>query len=606
MLVKVVPNVSQLKFDPDKKTLVREGVKNIVNPHDERAVEEAVRIKERLEATVRVVSMGPPFVEEVLKDLYAFGVDEIYLLTDRAFGGADTLATSTALSLMCQKLGYDIVLGGKYSVDAETSQVIPEVSQFLDAPLVTNAVKLDFKSETTLVVEREHEEGRETFEVGLPAVLSVSEKINRPRTPTLQDRQLAKQRSVTRVAARELSENLSLFGSAGSPTSVVSIYDASYNRTPLVFDAREEPEKKIAQALEALEKILAEKPRVTLPPPEARGDPSKRVWSTFLGGDLEFDTAKEVLSRLATLGYTAEAVFLGEAAEDQLVEAHSYGATRVLHLNHSVKNWSSKVFAEALVRAIAREKPYAVFFPSTVKGREVAGRVAAALRLGLTGDAVDLKPTTNGEIIQVKPSFGGNIMAEITSRTTPVLATVRPGVFEPNKIRGDSSRPEVLREEHLDVVEAVRLVGSRRAEIISDLYHSRFVVGAGYGVGSPEGFREVQAFAEQVGAAISASRKIVDLGWAPAELQVGLTGKSISPDLYVAVGISGATNHMIGVRRARVILAVNRDPRATIFSACDVGIVADYRVALTHLREGLKRIGLKLTSQSTVTGKGGV
>lgn len=596
MLVKVVPNVSQLRFDPEKKTLVREGVKNVVNPYDEHAVEEAVRIKEKRGASVRVVCMGPPVVEEVLRDLYAFGVDEIYLLTDRAFGGADTLATSTALAMMCRRLGYDIVVGGKYSVDAETSQVVPQVSQLLDATLVTNVTKLEFASDSTLLVERQHEEGYETFEVETPVVLSVSEKINRVRIPSLQDRQAAKQRAVTRIGAAQLSEDLSLFGSAGSPTSVASIYDASYSRVPRLFDARESPEKAVAEALAALEKLLEEKPPITLPQPEAKGDPAKRVWSVFLEGKLETQTAKEILGRVFSLGYGAEAVFLGDADEHRLAEAFSYGAKRVLHLESPTKTWSSKTLAEGLIDAILKEKPYAVFFPSTVRGREVAGRVAAALRLGLTGDVVDLKPTADGQIVQVKPSFGGNIMAEITSKTTPVMATVRPGVFEAK--RAVAEQQQVVRQKLGEPSEKVRLVGSRPAEILSDLYHARFIVCAGYGVGSPEGFSEVYAFAQRVGAAIGATRKIVDLGWAPPELQIGLTGKSVNPDLYLAVGVSGATNHLIGARRARIIVAINRDPRATIFSACDIGIVADYRVALAHLADGLTKIGLRLMSQT--------
>lgn len=605
VLVKVVPNIAQLRFDPEKKTLVREGVKNIVNPHDEHAVEEAVRIKERRGGSVRVVSMGPPHVEEVLRELYAFGVDEVYLLTDKAFAGADTLATSTTLALMCKKLGYDIVLGGKYSVDAETAQLIPQVAQLLDASLVTNIIKLDFESDSTLLVEREHDEGYETFEVQVPAVFSVSEKINRVRIPKPQERELAKQRSVTRVGANQLSDDLSVFGSAGSPTSVASIYDASYTRNPLIFDARTEPERRIAEALEALEKILEEKPAAAQTRQEASGDPAKRVWSTFLGGNLEFETAKEILSKLSSLGYTSEAVFLGEASDAQLDKAYTYGASRVIHVKSSA-NWSSKALADGLIAAIQKEKPYAVFFPSTVKGREVAGRVAAALRLGLTGDAVDLKPVPSGEIVQVKPSFGGNIMAEITSKTKPVLATVRPGVFEAKRRPAMWPRPKPLKEDYGGTPEGIRLVDSRPAQLFSDLYHARFVVCAGYGVGSPEGFREVQAFAEYVNAAVGATRKIVDLGWAPPLLQIGLTGKSISPDLYVAIGVSGATNHLVGVRRARVILAVNKDPHANIFSACDIGIVADYKVALTHLREGLRRIGLKLGSASKLTGGIGV
>ncbi|PSN94746.1 hypothetical protein B9Q09_03815 [Candidatus Marsarchaeota G2 archaeon ECH_B_SAG-C16] len=593
VLVKVVPNVSQLRFDPVRKTLIREGVKNVINPHDERAIEEALRIKEKRGAIVSVVSMGPPQVEEVLKEAYAFGVDNVYLLTDRAFGGADTLATSTALALMCQKLGYDLVLGGKYSVDAETSQVIPEVSQLLGTTLVTNVTKLDFISESTLQVEREHDGGYETFEVGLPASLSVSEKINRPRIPKPQDREIAKQKSVVRVGANELSKDFSVFGSAGSPTSVRAVYDSSYTRKPIIFDAASDPEKTVSKALAALERVLKEKPALTQPQTEARGDPSKRVWSVFLQGEAELQTAKEVLSRLSQLGYTAEAVFVGGAADYQVHSACKHGAKSLFVIPIKDGNWSSKVVAEGIVQAIMKEEPYAVFFPSTVKGREVAGRVAGALRLGLTGDAIDLKPTSQGELVQVKPAFGGNIMAEIVSRTIPQLATVRPGVFEARELDSEGCPTKQL-DYNPNTPEAIRLIASRPVEFTSDLYHSRFVVCAGYGVDSPEGFKYVSEFAKSVKASVGATRKIVDLGWAPPHLQIGLTGKSINPDLYLAVGVSGATNHMVGVRRARVILAVNKDPRATIFSFCDVGIVGDYRVVLNHLKEGLIKIGQAL------------
>ncbi|MEM0321245.1 MAG: FAD-binding protein [Thermoprotei archaeon] len=594
VLVKVVPNISQLRFDPIKKTLIREGVKNVVNPHDERAVEEAVRIKEKRGGSVSVLCMGPPQVEDVLRELYAFGVDYVYLLTDRAFAGADTLATSTTLAHMCGKLGYDLVIGGKYSVDAETSQLIPEVSQLLGTSLVTNATKLDFTSDSTLIVEREYDEGYETFEVSLPATLSVSEKINRPRIPKPSDRELAKQRSVTRVGAAELSADISIFGSTGSPTSVKSVYDASYARKPAIFDATNS-ETAISEALEALESLLREKPNVSQTQQEGGGDPNKRVWSVFLEGEAETQTAYEVLSRLSLLGYTSEGLIVGEAPEDLLHTACRYGAKNLLVVRVKDSSHSSKALAEGVVHAIKSEQPYAVFFPSTVKGREVAGRVAAALRLGLTGDAVDLKPTTGGELVQVKPAFGGNIMAEIVSRTIPQLATVRPGVFEPRELGSGECKPKWLDYE-LNTPEAIRLVAYRPAGLASDLYRARFVICAGYGVGSPEGFKEVAEFAKSVKAAVGATRKIVDLGWAPPHIQVGLTGKSINPDLYVAIGVSGATNHMIGVRRARVILAVNRDPRASIFSSCDIGIVADYKYALSGLREGLERIGRSLSA----------
>jgi electron transfer flavoprotein alpha subunit len=591
VFVKMVPDVTQLAFDTQKNTLIREGVRNYINPHDRKAVEESLRIREKLGGTVSVLSMGPPQAEEILRETLAMGADYAHLLTDKAFAGADTLATSTALSMAAEKLGFDVVLGGKHSVDAETSQLMPEVAEQLNANLVTNVQKVDWLADDLLRVEREVEDGFEELEVGLPCVLSVSEKINKVRTPTQADRDRAKLMDIRKISAVELSTNIALFGSAGSPTWVKRVSDSSYQRKPVVFDGSTDLEKAVQDSLLFVERLLHEKTRAKESEP-TRIQNGQKAWVVFLQGVVERRTALEILGKLRSLGFRTEAIFMHSVSDDEAKESVACGANTVVELNMEKRtDWSSKAYADAVVKAVTEEKPHAVMFPSTVRGREVAARVAAALRLGLTGDAIDLELNDNGELIQVKPAFGGNIMAEILSKTMPQMATIRPGVF--GSARFDTEHTQVSKLSVGAVrPEKIKLVSKKVVtdESFGDLNRAKVVMCAGYGVGSATGFRELARYASGLPASVGATRKVVDLGWAQPQLQIGLTGKSINPELYVAIGVSGAVNHVVGIRRARVIFAINKDPKAQIFRSCDVGLVADYKEALALMENRLKRL----------------
>ncbi|MEM3857375.1 MAG: electron transfer flavoprotein subunit alpha/FixB family protein, partial [Thermoprotei archaeon] len=315
----------------------------------------------------------------------------------------------------------------------------------------------------------------------------------------------------------------------------------------------------------------------------------KEAWCIAFGESHEFSTALEVLSKVSALGLRPVAVSLGEAPEDFTRDAFSHGAIHVIKASGpSFATYSSTVFSQTVSELIRTRKPYAVLFPSTVRGREVAARVTSRLRLGLTGDAVDLK-IKEGRLIQVKPAFGGNIMAEIVSRTEPQMATVRPGVFKKTVRPAGSPTVENIVVQHSDHVPEKRVSHSANS-LVENLDHADKVFCVGFGAGSKQEFDAVRSEAHMLGYSVAASRKVVDAGWAEPQLQVGLTGKSIAPRLYVALAVSGATNHMIGVRRAHVILAVNKDPAARIFEACDVGLVADYTQCRDRLFDLFKRI----------------
>jgi electron transfer flavoprotein alpha subunit len=590
VFVKMVPDVSQLRFDPETRTLVREGVKNVVNPFDRRAVEAAVVIKEKVGGEVVAVSMGPPSAAEILRAALAAGADRAVLLSDAAFAGSDTLATSTALSIAARRMGFDLILGGVGSVDAETSQVMPEVSQLLGASLITNARRIDVTGESSLTVERDFEEGTETFEVGLPAVISVTEKINRPRSPSEEDRALSLQKPLETWSASDLSPDLSLFGAPGSPTYVRSIFDASIERNPVVIDGRADLPSAVERCLAELEKRSRENPSEATD--MSRDTEPKPVWVVALPGSEETRTALEILGKVRTLGLRAVTVITPDVeSEGVAAEAARAGAEEVLLLKDGTSPLSSLGYASLLQQAIEGTKPFAVLIPSSVKGREVAGRLAAAMRLGLTGDATDLALHRRGELIQIKPAFGGSVMAEVISKTSPRIATVRPGVF-PLLSYSESSPVATVFEAKPGPVERVKLV-LRTITVdpkAGDLDRSRVILCGGFGVGSKEGFDRLASLATGIGAALAATRKAVDAGWAPPQIQIGLTGRSVHPSLIIEAGVSGSVNHTIGLRRARLVFSINKDPEAASLKACDVGLVAELGPALEALEDGLRSL----------------
>lgn len=186
--VKQVPETTEVKINPQTNTLIREGVASILNPFDLYAVEEAIRIKEKLGGTVIVLSMGPPQVAESLKETIAMGVDEAVLLSDRAFAGSDTLATSYALAKAVEKIGeVNLIICGKQAIDGDTAQVGPELAEKLGMPHLTYIKKINEINETQITAERMNEDGFERVQMPLPGLITVVKEINEPRMPSLKE-----------------------------------------------------------------------------------------------------------------------------------------------------------------------------------------------------------------------------------------------------------------------------------------------------------------------------------------------------------------------------------------------------------------------------------
>ncbi len=225
VLVKQVPDASEVKINRETNTLIRDGVPSIINPFDMYALEEALRLREKHGGRVTAVTMGPPQAAEALKEAVSLGVDDVILLSDRAFAGADTWATSYAISQGIKKIGgYDLIIAGKQAIDGDTAQVGPETADMLGIPFVAYIRKIDQVNGKKMVAERLMDGGYDVVETSLPALITVVKEINQPRVPSLKGKMRAKSLKVTAWNAKDINADEEKCGLKGSPTKVVKIF----------------------------------------------------------------------------------------------------------------------------------------------------------------------------------------------------------------------------------------------------------------------------------------------------------------------------------------------------------------------------------------------
>jgi electron transfer flavoprotein alpha subunit len=544
--------------------------------------------------------MGPPQARDAMVEALALGCDRAVHIVDRAFAGSDTLATARALSLFLKKEGFDLIFCGKYSVDAETGQVGPEVAELLDIPQITGITKLEVtEGGRHIKATRGTDEGQEVVECDLPALLTAEERLNRPGQTPAPALEAARDRPIEVLTASDLAQDPAVFGFAGSPTWVSEIYSVATTRQPVMLDASADDvvhtltEHLLSHGLFDTWQGVQEMPRVKTRTPGARPDRTIWVVNETLLGKMHSAT-RELLGKSVELADRLQGevvgVSIGSNHADDAAEMAAYGADRVLRLEGpQLTDYTPEGYANALAQAIRELRPYAVLIPATVKGRDFAPRVAARLQLGLTGDAIGLEVDDQERLIQLKPAFGGNIVAPILSKTFPQMATVRPGML--HSMQPDWSRqPSIQRLALADVgpirTRTVQTIQEVDASATS-LEDADIVVGVGTGLGRRENLKLARELADVLGAAIAATRRVTDANWLPRQHQVGLTGKAIAPKLYFALGIRGVMNHTIGIQRAHTIVAINTDAEAPIFQVANYGIVGDCLHIIPALTQAL-------------------
>lgn len=448
---------------------VKQKADGELNPFDACAYEAALQVSG---AEVILLSMAPEKSKEMLSNLTRLGAKEAYLLCDKAFAGADTLATSYVLALAIDKIGADFVFCGRQTVDGDTGQVGPGVSEFLKYNLITNVLEIKNIGDEITCTNR----AGDCVTQKAPCLITV-ERINDLRKPSIR----SKKGEVYVLSAEDINADVSRCGMIGSPTQVIKSFENNSDKRKCTFVDKSELLSLIEKGIKTDKRTEeAIKSEVSL----------KNLW---IIGDKPLQYAKTVSDDIKTI---------------------------------------EKLPAEELVKLIEKEKPSAILWDSTPWSKETSARVAVMLQTGLCADCTKLE--TDGEnLFMYRPAFSGNIIAKIKCKTLPQMATVRTGE--------DNQKNVMI------------AVGKGAKDVVDKIY----------------------AFAENNGAEVVASRGAVDADIMKYPQQVGLTGRCVSPSVYIAAGVSGAVHHIVGMKNSGMVIAINNDKKAPIFDYADYGIIAD-------------------------------
>ena len=287
-------------------------------------------------------------------------------------------------------------------------------------------------------------------------------------------------------------------------------------------------------------------------------------------------------------------VILGADFENRLDVISQSGQDEIIYVKSKIlKDYYSDLYVKAISELIQEHKPEIVLIGATPTGRDFAPRVSKRLNAGLTADCTGLEiDEETGNLLQTRPTFGGNIMATIrTPNSRPQMATVRPGIFKvPEQVKKDVKTKTIEYDfkEKDTVTKIVKIITKAKAKV--NIEEAEIIVSGGRGVGSKENFKIIEDLAEVLKAEVGGSRVAVELDWIEHDHQVGQTGKTVSPRLYVACGISGAIQHVVGMQGADIIVAINRDENAPIFKVAHYGIVGDLHKVIPTLIEEVRRV----------------
>ncbi len=446
---------------------IRQGLDGEINPFDACSYEAALQIKG---AEVTIISMGNESTKDFLLRLTRLGAKRAILLTDKAFAGADTIATAYTLSLAVKKLKPDLIFCGRQTLVGDTAQTGPMLSVYAETSLITNVMSIDEIGENITCTTRDM--GTKT--VSLPALLTI-ERINTLRLPGI----MSKQGEVEIWDAEKLCAEIEKCGLKGSPTRVIKTFENESGKRKCTFIPLSQLNNAIKEGLEK-NKNRVNQEKVS----------EHKLKNVCIVGEAPRSFAETVSDDITVLPFASP---------------------------------------EELAGTIAKINPSAVIWGSDSLSKELSAQVAAIMRLGLCADCTALE--TDGEkLIMYRPALSGSIIAKIESLTKPAMATVRTV-----KNSGD------------------------------------IVVAAGFG--AKNCIQNIKEFAQSIGADMVTTRKAVDNNILPYSMQVGLTGKTVAAPVYIAVGVSGAVHHIVGMQQSGTVIAINPDKNAPIFDYADYGIL---------------------------------
>jgi len=578
-LVKQVPKGDHSgRLDADGR-LERAGAVTEMNPWCRRAVAQAVRLAQETGGRSTAITMGPPAAVDVLREALAWGVDVAVQLSDPALAGSDCLVTARALASTVALLDDqpDLILVGASSVDGSTAAVGAMLAELLGLPFTGPVLSLEPDSTgKRLQTTVQYDTGTESVVIDLPAVVAVAERSCDPCKAPPETWPAVD--AVRRVSTADLKPGE--WGLPGSPTKVAQVHPAPLTRDPVIFRGR--PQTQAGRAITELlargcfEAPVAQAAEVVPTPRSAGSEIVALIGPGPVAGTRALLGAAAALA--TEVGGTVTAVRTAQSDDDLA----RWGADSVVTLSGD----EPRPVAAALARWISERSPWAVLGAALPWDREVLARLAVACDAGLMSDLVSLSVTsgTTPRLAGLKPS-GGGTLAEIVSHGSPQIATLRTGLLPLRTPRA----AQALEDQLLPVGDdpALRRAERRTGNEGDALDRAEVVISVGRGV-APEMYAELEPMRVLLDAELAATRKVTDQGWLPHGRQIGITGRSVAPRMYVAVGLSGNLNHLAGASRAGTVLAINTDPAAEVFAHCDVGLVADWREVMPYLVEGIR------------------
>ncbi len=623
-LIKQVPVPSEMRMGADG-LMDRTKAKSVVNVDCSFALEQALQIKNRIpDAELIVLSMGPASFEQSLRKAVGMGFDRAVLLSDRRLGGSDTYVTGLCLAAALAKLGFSkdaqepfIVFAGRQTSDGDTAHVPSQVAENLGIPQATFVERVDLDGDH-LVARRIIEGGYQALRLPMPCVVAIAPTAIAPRRPSLAGTMRARKVIIEKLDLAQIGISPDRVGLDGSPTLVAKVVNIERHRPPVAFARGETPSRLVEDLCAKIEhptpfsipspRVLQEEDEAEDAPGHAKNRDYPRIdfrngargilaWIE-MHGTTPARPSIEILAparRLADqLDTRVIAVMIGHGVRDAAPALIAQGADEVILVDDPrLREYRILPFAQIIAQVIEQRRPEIALFAASTSGRELAPRIATRVHTGVTADCTSLevgayvyrrKKQILYPVLQaIRPTYGESKLATIVGFTCPQVATARAGTFQ--ALAPDASRQGEITEFApvfdpsdfaADILETVREGGGGQALFAADI-----IVAGGRPCGELDGLKLIQDLAEALkqrglSAEWGATRQAVDNGFAPYARQIGQTGKTVRPRVYIAAAVSGAIQQVMGIAESNKIVAINHDPQANIFKSADFGIVGDY------------------------------
>jgi electron transfer flavoprotein alpha subunit len=629
-LIKQVPLPSEMRMGDDG-LMDRTKAKSIINIDCQFGLEAGLQLKKKYpHARMIACSMGPGSFEAALKTAISMGYDEAFLLSDRKLGGSDTYATGLAISTMLKLLGFNkdnrenafIILAGRQTSDGDTAHVPSQVAESMGIPQATFVERIEANDDGTITARRIIEGGYQMLKLPVPCVISFTPTGIKPRKPSLLGAVKARHSSISVKSVDDIKmspEQQKLIGINGSPTIVAAVQNIESDRPPIIMAAGSSEEQLVESLMENIKKggnapvkkeakEKKETDSTGFEIVDRRGD-NKGIltWAEIVKGDI----ARPSLELLTPARHLADqlgndtkitTVLIGKNVKPLAQTLFEYGSNEVILVeNDLLEEYLILPFADIITQIIRRCKPEIALFAATTAGRELAPRIGMKTGSGVTADCTGLEAgeyvdRKNRQVIRPilhsrRPTYGESKLATILGFVYPQISTARAGTFAvPERQKGRTGTllefaPELKESAFVtEIIETVRGEGG-----LASLFEADIIISGGRGATGDE-LKLVKDLAQALKdkgwkAEWACSRAVVDEGHAEYARQIGQTGKTVRPKVYVAVGISGAIQHIAGMKESGKIIAIDHNPKASIFRYADFGIAGEYQDIVPELIE---------------------